>query len=615
PIAAPNYKGTVKGNGYAINGLTQPLFDVTAASFKGLHLNVKIEETVNPNVGAFARKIVATDNAPVVSNCSLRGSVVINTNITPAEADVLTDGASGGFAGIASGVHFEDCVNYASLELKQYSATTKMWGIMGGIVGYTEPANGLFTSFTNCANKGKLKYSDTTGKTAADLAGIISVYTGYKATATFDNCSNSGNIVVDENAKTRDCNIGGLVALFESAYDGSDNQNKKNISFTNNTTNSGAILVNGTVANTARIGGIIGWSDFFNTIEMNGPVTNSGRIAFTKSGKVVYLGGIMGINGSSTLNFNNFATNTESATIEMSGASTEQTYVGGFIGVSSETKNDIEPFTRIVRKTATNNANLTISGKVGGVCYFGGYVGYSYNTNTYMNKNGRFINNGILKVSETAETSGALRIGGMAGYVNGNSITAGSNNKGQVINTGKIIFEGTSKDGVQIGGLFGVHWNSVANASLSVISIGDIVATGKFNSSKVCHVGGFMGRTGSSTKIDRNIKAPSQIYCDIIAYTVAKNGDEYTFTPYKNVGMVTGNTDDDMANCANAQIGGRIATTATVVDGVVAPTWVSLTSTNYADYVFGVRNNLTEYAGASRLESKDSIVWGDYGNN
>ena len=124
-----------------------------------------------------------------------------------------------------------------------------------------------------------------------------------------------------------------------------------------------------------------------------------------------------------------------------------------------------------------------------------------------------------------------------------------------------------------------------------------------------------MARTGSDSKTDRNIKSPSQIYCDIIAYTVDKDGDEYKFTPYKNVGMVTCNTDDNMGDCANAQIGGRIATTATVVDGVVAPTWVSLTSTNYADYVFGVRNSLTEYAGASRLESKDSIVWGDYGNN
>jgi hypothetical protein len=32
------YAGTINGNGYAIKGLTAPLFNTTSATIKGLHL-------------------------------------------------------------------------------------------------------------------------------------------------------------------------------------------------------------------------------------------------------------------------------------------------------------------------------------------------------------------------------------------------------------------------------------------------------------------------------------------------------------------------------------------------------------------------------------------------
>ena len=49
------YAGKILGNGYAINGLTAPLFGTTSASIKGLHLtNVVLNSNNNAHYGAFA---------------------------------------------------------------------------------------------------------------------------------------------------------------------------------------------------------------------------------------------------------------------------------------------------------------------------------------------------------------------------------------------------------------------------------------------------------------------------------------------------------------------------------------------------------------------------------
>jgi len=611
PINAPSYTGTITGNGYAIKGLYAPLFNVTAASFKGLHLDVVVEEKVNPIFGAFARQLVANGNAPKVEHCSVNGSITINTDIAPAKADVLEDGATGGFVGIASGVHFEDCVNNATLELKQYSSTVKMWGIMGGLVGLTNTANELFTSFKNCTNNGNLNYTDATGKTAADLGGIVSVYEGYMAVATFDNCTNNGHLTVHEGASCRDFNAGGMISTINGARDGGGKNNRKTITFTNNTTNNGNILLSGTAANTPRLGGIIGYTAKFANVEVSGPLTNNGSITLAGTAKGnAMVGGMLGSQtGGTAFNMRNTATNTEKATILVSGTMKGEIYVGGFLGYSSGGSSEGYPAMRIITKTATNNAAITISGTIGSYCCMGGYSGYTYNTNLYHNSNGLSVNNGTLTISETAVITADLRLGGLSGYVNYNGFRAGDKNKGGTINRGEINLKGEVKGNCFIGGLIGIHRNTFTTSELQPINIGNINALGKIDTSKHIRIGGAVGMIGSVDDIDNNLQKPI-VHCEIKAYHVAEDG---TVTPYPQVGMITGSSDEQIGTVSNVKLGGKIATTATVANGVATPTWVEVNATNYFDYVTGLRAGLTEYADATFLKSKDAIEYGNYG--
>ncbi|MBE6194240.1 MAG: hypothetical protein E7140_00735 [Rikenellaceae bacterium] len=606
PINAPSYTGTITGNGYAIKGLYAPLFNVTAASFKGLHLVMNVEEKVNPIFGAFARQLVANGNAPKVEHCSVNGSITINTNIAPAKADVLEDGATGGFVGIAKGVHFEDCVNNAAIELKRYSSTVKMWSNMGGLVGLAGMADDQSTSFTNCTNNGALTHNDTTGKTAADLGGIVGTYTGKKATVTFDNCSNYGNLTIADTAKTRDCNIGGIISIIDGAKDASDKDNKKSVTFKNNTIIGGNIYANGEVVNALRLGGIIGSNYSFSTVVIDGPVTKSGLITVTnKVTGAAYIGGLLGHQGNGcTFNINDFVTITKEADIAVSAELSSNCYCAGCIGISSRPDGGSNPAVRIQYKTVTNNADLTFSGTCGGILRFAGFVGYSYNTNGYVNHTGKFVNNGKIEVTESAEIASTMELAGLSGYVNGYNFSAGTNHTGQIVNNGDIYFKGTAKGDMAIGGVMARHWTNAT--TLELINTGNIYVTGKFDTSKTIRVGGVVARISTDKAISK-----AQCHCDIVAYHVEEDG---TVTPFPYVGMISGAPDDVVGTISSSKMGGRIATTATVENGVVTPTWTEMTATNYFDYVVGLRANLTAYEGVSYLTSEDEIVYGSFGN-
>ena len=80
------YAKTVRGNGYAIKGMTAPLFGTTNASIKGLHLrDVALASNDNPIVGGLVCVLNATDAIiPVVEHCSVSGTFTIeNTNYVP----------------------------------------------------------------------------------------------------------------------------------------------------------------------------------------------------------------------------------------------------------------------------------------------------------------------------------------------------------------------------------------------------------------------------------------------------------------------------------------------------------------------------------------------------
>lgn len=604
PINAPAYTGTINGNGFAIKNLNAPLFDTAAASFRGLHLVVNVEERVNPNFGAFARKLAPVADASVFERCSVSGTIKIDTNVAPATEDTYADGAIGGFVGIATNVVLEECINNATIELVQYSTTTNMQGAIGGFVGLSEGG----VSFTNCTNNGDLICSDATCKTNLNIGGIIAVCFGMEATVSFADCINNGTLRVSSTAETRDCNMGGIGGCLD------DIGEKSNFIYVENkTTNNGAILIEGKVSLTARVGGIIGYGYrfrvlAFGTVTKEGEIKNNGPITISGEVGSIYAGGVLGHKDIGTFNMNCFVTNSKTATISVSALTTENCFIGGVIGTLTSSA----VITRIQYKTVTNKAAITYSGTCGASCCIGGFVGYINGSYIYINYNGKFANEGKIEVAEDAVLNANLQIGGINGCLDGSGrLRSGDSNLGQVVNKGDIYFKGKAVNGrVIIGGVYGEYIASTTNSDATkcyLINVGNIYAVGEFSAEQVVRVGGILGNN-SIDETKRNLHN-ARCYCDIHAYYIAEDG---TVSPYPQVGMITGMPKEMMGTIVEAKLGGKIATS--VISNGDAD-YHRITVSDYYDYVCGTRKGLIEFSGAGYLSSKDAIDYGDFGNN
>ncbi|MBQ3026131.1 MAG: hypothetical protein IJD27_01225, partial [Alistipes sp.] len=195
------YTKTVIGNGYAIKGMTAPLFGKTFCSIKGLHLvDVNIEETANQAVAAFARGITASgnnngvaDTFPVVEHCSVSGKIVMNnaTAFVDGEHNDYGESVVAGLVGRAYGVNISDCVNNATIEVKQFfpaGHTTSLYPSVGGIVAYVYPGThtssgsdvSVYANLTNLVNNGNISIADNTytGETIVKTYSPLKPYVG-----------------------------------------------------------------------------------------------------------------------------------------------------------------------------------------------------------------------------------------------------------------------------------------------------------------------------------------------------------------------------------------------------------------------------------------------------
>jgi len=480
---------------------------------------------------------------------------------------------------------------------------------MGGLVGLTNTANELFTSFKNCTNNGNLNYTDTTGKTAADLGGIVSVYEGLNAVVTFDNCCNNGDMTVCEGAVCRDCNVGGFLAYSKGASDA-----RKTFNFNNNSTNSGYFEIKGTISGTSRIGGFVAYANTAINLNFNGKTISSGDIDYgCVKADNSRIGGLVGVmNEGGLLHIYNYYDRPEGAKITITGSIEGSLYCGNVIGFAVTGAQYI----RIFHHTTSNSGNIEIGATVTGSCLVGGINGCTENTRFHIGNDSKLVNNGNILINENAVLKGNLQVGGIAGLQNNYAlgvISAGDGaekSTGQAINTGEIRFEGETQNNCYIGGLFGQMPSSMTFLT-SLINVGNIYFAGKINSDKSQHFGGAAGYIGKN-KGASNI----QCHCDIFAVGVTKDGDNYTFTPVDGIGLITGRVENGLSesSTSNCKLGGSIAANATIVDGVITPTWTpSFTATNIFDYVIGARSGRTSFNGVSFLASENNIVWGDYG--
>ena len=344
------YAGTVLGNGYAINGLTAPLFGTTSASFKGLHLtNVNINETVTPNVAALARNIVtpSVDNYPTVEHCSVSGKIVVNCDNYEVVSNDHNSISVAGLVAYSAGVTFSDCVNNATIEIQQYAKsgnTQTTTALIGGVVGSSgafDRGNETYqaSSLINCVNNGNISLGDKsyTGEhsvegngtfpcIAAWIGGVLGGDLANSSEGVEKNLVNNGNIIVD--ACVKESFLGGVIGHSYAAA----RENLKN---------NGTITIENVISARILVGGVIGCiqSNTLNTSHNYGAIeVNNGW------GRELYLGGVIGLNKSiindcennGTIN-SNFEIGTRSAVY----SSVKHYAVGGVVGEVNAATNEV----------------------------------------------------------------------------------------------------------------------------------------------------------------------------------------------------------------------------------------------------------------------------------
>ena len=503
------YTKTVRGNGYAIKGLTKPLFDTTAASFKGLHLkDVKIVETTVPTIGALARFIDNT--AAVVENCSAVGSITINaTNVAePAapttsyawmgglvgrtttqqafsglytDVDIYTDGyipykvAMGGcFGSSDGGIH--NSTNHGTLT---YNGSN-------GFNGCTVYAGGVCfecKEMINCVNGSK---DDKTGATGAiDVGGVVGGALAIGGLADLNkgeitNCHNYGNLTASAHQiGNPSMFIGGLIRM--------SNQHAEVIS---NCSNHGNILVKNitTPASTyIKLGGLVSkdnyGAEFINCSNYGNITTDS-----TCNCNFVDAGGF-----TSTVEYNNEVANyyfrftncNNYGNISVDGTYTERIYIGGLLAV-------------IVKKgifectNCHNHGALKFLGDSSMECAIGGLLGRSYSENTPFFTN--CTNNGSITADANATVAAESYFGGLVALLYGTANTYEGTvklNNCSNLADGDIEVAMKSDVKVNIGGIIG----SIANHgrlgySGNLINRGDLTANGEY---KELGLGGIFG--------------------------------------------------------------------------------------------------------------------------
>ena len=619
-----DFAGSFYGNGYAIKGLTAPLFGTTTGTIKGVHLvDVEIQATNPTHLGAVACHLLASDNAHI-SHCSASGTMVATFT------DALTDNVRVGGI-IADTTITGDITDLVSDVDITFTGTRKGISALGGIVSVAETANiynctnlGTITctadtsndifisgithkslSMVNCINGSK---NDTTGDTgkivfeseehggAIGVAGLLMYpnadiinshnygniyYKSKKAARRLlanglayvsqdgvnmcyrTNCSNHGDIVVSGSSDTEFV-IGGFEA-----------RHMQPVTF-DNCHNHGDITVESTADTpTITIGGMVGMVDDNGEHATIVSCSNKGDITVsTAYASKVYLGGIAGkiAAGSVLMQYSdNTKPSSNSGDIKYSATNPEAyVYIGGAIGFDTA----LAETTSSCRVAFfTNEGDITVEGECL-TANIGGMVG-----RVSQDKNATRLNYSLISIENkapltvSATVNGDCAIGGINGFLLKSYASSAS---GNWVNRGKLSFTGKMKEGgtdknhrLLVGGYIGASDQPFSGTVSTVYNFGDIECTGTIDTTKGNRVGGIFGQMNRTF-------ANCHCYCTITALG------------YANVGMLTGSARAAGSVVAsNCTVGGKIATSTTGEGEAERPNEIELSAGNYFNYIYG----------------------------
>ena len=452
------YAGVLNGNGYAIKGLTAPLFGNVAASISGLHLtDVNINETTIPNVGAFARhiEIPAESENAFFENCSASGKVVVNcVDCSPATEVVW---GVGGLVGVMKGAQISNCVSNVEVDVKSVNiagAKGTRAGYVAGVIGYT---NGLASNLVNNAsvsvgtfetagdlevggvcgmaqygqkltNNGKITISGTyTGRVF--VAGVMAYSTAieeFKSTS----CTNKGAIEITKDAVFNgETYIGGMAGCTKFSVA--------------NCTNSGDITINGTFNTKTVVAGNTAWAfASLKTNEITG-ADNSGDITFGPNVVFASLGLYP-----STYDIILNAELTGEANKGITWISRTNPFIAGSVGNSNTAVRDTD---------VSGNIIVNSGAKLDGGILVGGVVAYTTKWVEDCEHNGK------IEFEEGVNVTNNGFYGGCVGCITDQGIK-------NVTNRGEINFYGTNSTRLFVGGVVaqsGIEANTVGSEPLS----------------------------------------------------------------------------------------------------------------------------------------------------
>ena len=496
------YSKTVRGNGYAIKGMTAPLFGTTSASFKGLHLvDVNIDATNALHTAALALNITAQEDVlPTVKNCSVSGNIKVdNSGFTISGDDTRLTVV--GLVGQAYGVEFDSCHNGANITLSQAVSdaqandfTIFVAGIAGRVDVYTKTdATVVFTNIYNSANSGNISTNNTSASTkypTTYVAGIVATSGTNNSSIKMEGCENRGKISIG--GVTDGLYLAGVIGYANSPNTTSrfaDNVNYGEIELAANAHAYGVLNIGGIAGRTNSCAhynshnygtlNVLFGSLAHSTIDIGGVVAYN-IYADTKN-KIGYR--IEGCTNNAPLNIGISRPEGVANTLR----------VGGIVGYAQAALYYDKNYGKI-----TVSGNLNTNGKRAtadndykdGSYVIAGIVGYKTEGRIQGGEN-----HGDIEVSATvtelhASTISQLRVAGLAGY-----LSTDINESGVVVSDGDITISGTFGCEVMVGGNIGLTYSSQTTDRSNV----DIVISGKLNGG--LHAGGVIGLCYKSTNV------------------------------------------------------------------------------------------------------------------
>ena len=467
------YAGTVNGNGYAIKGLTAPLFGTTSASFKGLHLkDVNIESFDKIDVGGLAECITASDTIlPTVKNCSSSGKVTVkNENLLGVAGAMQFRYA--GLVAYAKGVEFDSCHNYTSVTvLKGFGngQTESCNLVAGGVVGMAQEftksdATVVYSNIYNCSNNADISCANPTTATkypTTYVGGVAGASASNNTGVHITNCVNKGKVSV-----------------------GLDTDN-------------------------TYVAGVLGYASSEITKAVFRDCTNYGVIEWANGGHShgnLNVGGVVGRSNSCAMyNCHNFGT----VNLAEGSLANGTIDVGGVVAynIYADTKNKIGYRIEGCTNNAPINVGISRPEGVANTLRVGGIVGYAQAASYYNINYGKITVSGNLNTNGKRATSdndykdGSYVIAGIVAYKTEGGIYGGENHGDiEVSATVKELSTSTISQ-LRVAGIVG-YLSTDLKESGNVVSDGDITISGTFGCEVM--VGGNIGLTYSGQTTDRS---------------------------------------------------------------------------------------------------------------